>query len=83
MAMKWFQAFNCLPVSEQNIAISSINSLNILIDLDHWCSCDMQQYVFDKLNVKFSKYNSENKNVTELWTPMDNIPGWCFIHLLE
>lgn len=43
----------------------------------------MQQYVFDKLNVKFSKYNSENKNVTELWTPMDNIPGWCFIHLLE
>lgn len=29
--------------------------------------------VFDKLNVKFRKYNSENKYVTKLSAPMDNM----------
>lgn len=83
MTVKWYQAFNSLPVSEQHIAVFSINGLHILADFDHWCFRDMQQCVFDKLNVKFSKYNSENKNVTELWTAVDNMRGWCFISLLE
>lgn len=41
--------------------------------MDHWCFCDRQQYVFDKLKVKFSNSNSENKYATELSTPMDNM----------